>query len=36
MFDCGSDKFSIQARKNLKLGGISKKSGNGFVMDLEY
>lgn len=36
MFDCRSDKFRIQARKNLKLGGVSKKIGNSSVIDLEY
>lgn len=36
MFDCGSNKLMIQARKNLKLGGVSKEIGNGSIIDLEY
>lgn len=32
---CGN-KLSFQARKNLKLGGVSTKFGNGYVIDLEY
>lgn len=36
MLACGSDKFKIQARKNLTLGGVSKTFGNSYVIDLEY
>ena len=33
---CGSNKLSFQARKNLKLGGVRTKFGNGYFIDLEY
>lgn len=36
MFDCESNKLMIQARKNLKLGGVSKEIDSGSVIDLEY
>ena len=33
---CGSNKLSFQTTKNLKLGGVSTKFGNSYVIDLEY